>query len=398
LRSRFSPLFVLALALLVDGSEGQTGGPDSDLRLATEKQKLELLNGRLRELRGELESLDRRGTSLLGELQRLELQIQVAGEELELLKLELERGYREMDENLERVQALEASIAELEPFLESRAKSLYKLGRLSYVRLLLSVEKPSELTRAYRYISRLAREDALKMGRYLEDREELEEAKALLVEQTEGMLVMRKELEATARGLESRRAGRAALLEEVYRRQEMAGTLLHELERARSELGGLIQSLAAGQASEGTTVDLPMRMFEGELGWPVEGRLEGRFGTQLHPRFKTVTVRNGIEIVAPVGAPVHAVYEGEVVYAAWFQGYGKLLIVRHAGGAHSLYGYLSDFEVAKGARVARGAPIARVGDTGSLEGPRLYFEIRMEGRPVDPESWLDPGQRLAESN
>jgi septal ring factor EnvC (AmiA/AmiB activator) len=139
-------------------------------------------------------------------------------------------------------------------------------------------------------------------------------------------------------------------------------------------------------------------MFEGELGWPVEGKLEGRFGTQLHPRFKTVTVRNGIEIQAPVGAPVHAVYEGEVVYAAWFQGYGKLLIVQHPGQAHSLYGYLSEFEVAKGDRVARGEAIARVGDTGSLEGPRLYFEIRMDGRPVNPESWLDQGRRLAETN
>jgi septal ring factor EnvC (AmiA/AmiB activator) len=397
LRSKFSAVFVLALVLVIPSSEGRNAEPDAD-QLEAETQKLELLNGRLQELGRELANLDRRGTSLLGELQRLELQIQIAGEQLELLKLQLARGYREMDENLRRVQALEASIAELQPFLESRAKSLYKLGRLSYVKLLLSVEKPSELTRAYRYISRLAREDALKMGRYLEDQKRLEEAKAVLVEQTESMLVMRKELETTTRGLESRRASRAALLEEVYRRQEMAGTLVHELEQAREELGALIQSLASGQVSEGTTVYLPMRMFERELGWPVEGKLEGRFGTQLHPRFKTVTVRNGIEIQAPVGAPVRAVYEGEVVYAAWFQGYGKLLILQHPGGGHSLYGYLSEFDVAKGDRVARGESIARVGDTGSLEGPRLYFEIRMDGRPVNPESWLDPGHRLAEAN
>jgi septal ring factor EnvC (AmiA/AmiB activator) len=397
LRSKFRAFFVLALLLVIPSTEGRNTEPDSD-QLEAEKQKLEVLNGRLRELESELDNLDRRGTSLLGELQRLELQIQVAGDQMELLKLELARGSREMDENLRRVQALEASIAELKPFLQSRAQSLYKLGRLSYVRLLLSVEKPSELTRAYRYISRLAREDAFKMGRFLEDQKRLEEAKAVLVEQTEAMLAKRKELETTTRGLESRRASREALLDEVYLRQEMAGTLVHELEQAREELGTLIQSLAAGQASDGTTVYLPMRMFEGELGWPVEGKLEGRFGTQLHPRFKTVTVRNGIEIQAPVGAPVHAVYEGEVVYAAWFQGYGKLLIVQHPGQAHSLYGYLSEFEVAKGDRVARGEAIARVGDTGSLEGPRLYFEIRMDGRPVNPESWLDQGRRLAETN
>jgi len=381
----------------VSSSPGQepSAPPGVDRRLSAEEDKLELLNERLSELRRELESLDRRETSLLGELHRLDLSIRVAGEELDLLKLQLDRGYRVMDENLKRIQVLEKSIDELQPYLQSRARSLYKLGRLSYVRLLLSVEKPSELTRAYRYISRLAREDAEKMQLFLEDQKLLQEAKAELVVQTEAMLQMRKELEGTARTLENRRASREALLGEVYGRQEMAASLAHELEGAREELGKLVDSLAAGEARPDETVDLPMRMFEGEVGWPVEGELDARFGTQLHPRFKTVTVRNGIEIEAPVGTSVSAVYEGQVVYASWFQGYGKLLILQHSGNVHSLYGYLFDFQVEVGDRVVRGAPIAWVGDTGSLEGPRLYFEIRAQGRPEDPEKWLDPARRLA---
>jgi septal ring factor EnvC (AmiA/AmiB activator) len=264
------------------------------------------------------------------------------------------------------------------------------------VRLLLSVEKPSELTRAYRYISRLAREDAEKMRLFLEDQRLLEEAKAELVVQTEAMLRMRTELEDTTRALASRRASREALLGEVYARQEMAGSLAHELEVAREELGKLVESLAAGEPGTVDTVHLPMRMFQGEIGWPVEGEIEARFGTQLHPRFKTVTVRNGIDVMAPSGTSVAAVYEGQVVYASWFQGYGKLLILQHPGNVHSLYGYLADFQVGVGDRVARGEPIAWVGDTGSLEGPRLYFEIRAEGRPEDPEKWLDPGRKPAE--
>jgi septal ring factor EnvC (AmiA/AmiB activator) len=301
-----------------------------------------------------------------------------------------------MDENLKRIQVLEKAIDELQPYLQSRARSLYKLGRLSYVRLLLSVEKPSELTRAYRYISRLAREDAEKMRLFLQDQKLLKEAKAELVVQTEAMLKMRTELEGTTRTLESRRSSREALLSEVYARQEMAGSLAHELEVAREELGKLVESLTAGGAVTVDTVHLPMRMFEGEIGWPVEGELDARFGTKLHPRFKTVTVRNGIDVMAPSGTSVVAVYEGRVVYASWFQGYGKLLILQHPGNVHSLYGYLADFQVEVGDRVAGGDPIAWVGDTGSLEGPRLYFEIRADGRPEDPEKWLDPGRKLAE--
>jgi septal ring factor EnvC (AmiA/AmiB activator) len=394
---RFASLIVLVwLVWLV--SFVSTSSIDAQDRIEAEEQKLRLLNDKLGDLRSELETLDRRETSLLGELHRLELQMRVAGEELEVVKVKLERGYREMDENLARIQALEKSIAELEPFLESRARSLYKLGRLSYVRLLLSVEKPSELTRAYRYVSRLAREDAVKMDRFLEDQSMLERAKAELVERTEAMLAMRLELETTTRTLESRRASRETLLEEVYDRKEMTGTLVHELDQAREELGSLVDSLVAGGAPEGATVLLPMRTFEGEIGWPADGKLDARFGTQLHPRFKTVTIRNGIEIEAAAGTTVNAVYDGEVVYASWFQGYGMLLILQHPGSVHSLYGYLSDFQVSEGDRVARGQPIAWVGETGSLDGPRLYFELRVDGRPVDPETWLDPSRTLARAN
>lgn len=391
-------MFALAFLSHSGAARQEPTASESKQRLVREEEKLELLNGKLSSLRKELDGLGRRETSLLGELHRLELEIRVAGDELELAKLKLDRGYRGMDENLKRIEALEKSIDELRPFLRSRARGLYKLGRLSYVRLLLSVEKPSELTRAYRYISRLAREDADKMNRFLEDQKSLEEAKAQLVVQTESLLQLRKDLESTTRALESRRASREALLTEVNERQEMAGTLVRELEQARDELGKLVDSLMEGRPPEQDSVYLPMRMFEGEIGWPVEGKLDGRFGTQLHPRYKTVTVRNGIEIEAPEGTPVHAVYEGEVVYAAWFQGYGNLVIVQHPGDMHSLYGYLSDFQVKPGDRVNRGDPVGLVGDSGSLEGSRLYFEIRVSGRPVDPETWLDPSRTLARAN
>jgi len=371
--------------------------PDVELRLADEEAKLDLLNEKLATLKDELEHLDSKQTTILGELHRLDIQIRVAGDELELLGLQLKRGYREIDENLQRIQALEASIAELRPYLEQRSVSLYKLGRVGYVRMLLSVEQPSELTQAYRYISRLAREDAKKMTRFLEDETALRETKAALLRQTERTLATRQELEATTRTLASRRASRQTLLEEVSDRREMAGTLVYELEEARAKLGELVDTLLAGKTPELDTVHLPIRVFEGEIGWPVTGELDGRFGSQLHPRFHTVTVRNGIDIQAPEGTTVRAIYDGEVAYASWFQGYGKLLILRHPGNVHSLYGYLADYTVKPGEWVREGDPIAFVGETGSLSGPRLYFEIRVEGTPVNPENWLDPTRKLARS-
>jgi septal ring factor EnvC (AmiA/AmiB activator) len=99
-------------------------------------------------------------------------------------------------------------------------------------------------------------------------------------------------------------------------------------------------------------------------------------------------MQNGIEIEAPSLAPVGAVYDGHVVFASWFQGYGKLLIIGHPGNVYSLYGHLSDIKVKEGDIVNRGEEVGWVGDTGSLSGTSLYFEIREDGQPVDPEEWL----------
>ena len=88
--------------------------------------------------------------------------------------------------------------------------------------------------------------------------------------------------------------------------------------------------------------------------------------------------------------PIQAIYDGEAVFASWFQGYGTLLILSHPHNVYSLYGHLSEIKVSEGDKVRRGDEVAFVGDTGSLTGPGLYFEIREEGKPVDPEQWLVP--------
>lgn len=387
-------LAVAVTAAVSRADDGNASDENVDARLAAEQKKLELLDARLSSLRSELETLEGRESTLLSELHRLDVEIRLSRDELEVQQIRLQQGYREMDETLKDIQALEASIAELKPYLESRSKSLYKLGRLSYARLLLSVERPAELTRAYRYIARLAREDSEKMDAFLSAMQSLEKSKSALVLQTEQTLATREQVEATTRTLENRRASRAALLDAVNDRQEMAGTLVYELEQAQTALSGLVEGLGQGRPID-ATVHVPLVAFEGEVGWPVLGELSGHFGTQRHPRFQTVTVRNGVEIDVPVGTSVHAVYEGEVVYAAWFQGYGRLLIIQHPGNTHSLYGYLEDFLVSPGDWVATGDLIGTVGETGSISGPGLYFELRVDGKPVDPEGWLHPARALA---
>jgi len=116
--------------------------------------------------------------------------------------------------------------------------------------------------------------------------------------------------------------------------------------------------------------------------WPARGRLTSRFG------WRRWRHHDGIDIAAPYGAPVTAARDGVVVYAGWYHAYGKAIIVDHGSGLQTLYGHASKLLVRAGQRVTKGQLIAHVGSTGRSTGPHLHFEVRINGRPVNPIKYL----------
>lgn len=133
----------------------------------------------------------------------------------------------------------------------------------------------------------------------------------------------------------------------------------------------------------------PIRNLRGRLLFPVPaGEIETRFGRSKDPRFKTVTLQRGIDVRAPEGTVVRAVHGGTVVHAGWFRGYGNLLIVDHGSGMFSLMAHLATLDRAVGDAVRRGDRLGTVGESGSLKGSYLYFELRDGQTPLDPEPWL----------
>jgi septal ring factor EnvC (AmiA/AmiB activator) len=135
-------------------------------------------------------------------------------------------------------------------------------------------------------------------------------------------------------------------------------------------------------------VRLDVKRFRGLLPMPAAGDVAVPFGDRRDPRFGTVLPHHGWDVAAGFGEPVFAVFDGRVVWAAWFRGYGLMVVLDHGGGVHSVYGHLSVIAVAQGDDVAKGQPLGRVGDTGPLGGASLYFEMREAGRATDPAAWI----------
>ncbi|WP_225409783.1 peptidoglycan DD-metalloendopeptidase family protein [Stigmatella hybrida] len=128
----------------------------------------------------------------------------------------------------------------------------------------------------------------------------------------------------------------------------------------------------------------PVPATKGLLDWPLRGVLYGKFGK------KGREPHDGIDLAAPSGTPVKTAQEGTVLYAGEQQGYGLIVIVQHSGGLVTLYAHNRDLRVKTGQAVRRSQVIATVGESGRTSGPHLHFEVRVEGKPVEPLDYLGP--------
>jgi len=127
---------------------------------------------------------------------------------------------------------------------------------------------------------------------------------------------------------------------------------------------------------------------KGRMSLPVRGEIVETYGKHKHPDFNSYTFSKGVSISAGAGSDIKAIYDGSVIFSDYFKGYGNMIIIDHGGGYFSLYAHAARILKKVGADVARNETVATVGDTDSSRGPMLYFEIRHQGKPVDPAGWV----------
>ena len=384
------PRAILAVLLiaLAAFAEAQSTAPSTPPPVPAAADRPATTDERLRRVRERKQSIERdvarlRGQeqSLLADVERLELEVRLRTEQLRETQLVLHRASEQMDATVRRVRELDASVAQARPQLAARARALYKMGELSYVRMLLSVEQPADMLRGYRFVSALARRDREKMAALRANLTTLAATRDDLQRKTRETLALRADLDRARRALEVDRQRKSELLTSIVEKKETHAAYLQELEEAEGKLGQLLSGLG------GADITVPITVFKGALPWPARGRVRIAFGRHKHPRFETYTLHNGIEIEAPVDTPVQAVHDGTVAFADQFLGYGLMVIIDHGGKNHTLYAHLAETRVRTGQHVSAGDVVGTVGAS-SVDGPGLYFEMRSQGKPQDPQEWL----------
>ena len=317
--------------------------------------------------------------SVFDELQRAEEAVARARQDLarvEQARTAAERALAEAAAaEAEASRRLNARLDELRPRLAARAR----MGRAGELAVLLSAPTLSELVKRRYLLDRILRRDAALVAGARDAWAGREQARA--------------GREAEAARLSEAAASLGELREQAHARREERESLLAALrtargfhERAAAEAATQARALAVFVATlpargEVRSVGGGFPSRKGKLHLPAAGTVTVGFGKVVNPRFNTVTVQHGLDVEAPAGAPVVAVAPGRVVHAGWFKGYGNLLIVDHGDGYHTLVAHLASMRTAMGEQVETGDVLGTVGDSGSLKGPYLYFEIRAKGRP-----------------
>ncbi|HXI27389.1 MAG TPA: peptidoglycan DD-metalloendopeptidase family protein [Vicinamibacterales bacterium] len=333
---------------------------------------------RLQSLQREADRLAAEERSLLNDVKKLEIDRQIRAEELKRVDADAAKVQADLDATGARAAALERTSRDEAPQLRARLVEIYKLGEARYLRLLLSTPDLRRIGQSTRTVAALAKLDRERIASHARTLDELKRERRTLEDRQAQLAALRGAAEKA--GIAAQRAAQAksALIRDIDSRRDMNAQLAGELQGAQQKVQAALRDLTAGGAAAGEP-SLPLKPFRGDLEWPVAGTVARRFG-----RGPTA---NGMEIAAAEGAEARAIHEGTVAFAGPFSGFGNLVILDHGSQAFSLYGDLLDIGVKKGDRVEHGRRVGTVGATSS-GGSGLYFELRVDGQPVDPLQWL----------
>ncbi len=346
-------------------------------------QKLEQLREEIDKLQGDLGGLRFRRDKEQKKLRTTEKKIGQLVRSLRDLKLEQQKQKTRLRELEKQQRQQKAEFRQQHHALMAQLRTAYMTGRQEYLKMFLNQQEPQKIGRIlayYNYFNRAridnidqVRGKLIELDRLTSDIEQERQKIARLTEQQN----LQKQV------LEKSRQARSRALAVLKRDISKGSSRLAQLRQNEQRLTGLLSRLEEAGAQEPSKSSSLFGRAGTRLPWPVEGQIKARFGS---PR--TAELRwKGVLIDAAEGLPVQAISPGKIVFADWLRGYGLLIIIDHGSGYMSLYGHNQSLQKETGSWVEAGETISTVGNSGGNEHAGLYFEIRHNGRPVDPAKW-----------
>jgi murein DD-endopeptidase MepM/ murein hydrolase activator NlpD len=396
-------LAALVLAALTLAQPFVARGAQLDEKIRQHQRSIHDAHLRLNAKKQQLQGAQAKVGSLQSQLDETNHNISAVSADLDRVTQDVRANQVRLAANQAQLDAAEATLRRHNDAFRRRLVDAYEHGNLGYINVLLAANSFSDFVERWddiRYVMH-ANQDAIHARQAAQRQVASARAQllgtqvALQASQTEQqqkrneldqLADQRRNLLGVAQAEKNAVAHQVNELEEISEQEEAAlEPLIREkqrIEAARREEERRAAMLA-GRAPPPSLAGGP-----GAVGWPVSGTITSPFGMRFDPVQHRYQLHSGLDIAAPQGTTISAAADGRIIYAGWYGGYGNAIIIDHGGGTSTLYAHCSQIFVGVGQDVQRGQAIGAVGMTGDATGPHVHFEVRRDGKPVDPLGYL----------
>lgn len=364
---------------------------DEFLRL---QKQVDRISRDIAERRNELESFTQKEISAIAVLDQIDRTLNQSRNRAESLRRDIVSLKQKIDETLSASEDIAVRIKQREENSGKRVKAMYKLDNAGRMEFLMSAESLQDWAERKYALQRILAADEQSLIQLSKDRKKLESLYEKQKTQYADKDTLEKNYAAQIQSIEMEKRRRQNLLKDIRAQKKTEIAAIAALNRAAEKLNATIESMNQEETEAPSQPAQTGENFissKGLLPMPVKGKIATKYGLNVIGRLNMETFRNGIDIQTYRGEPVKSVYAGRVLYSDWYKGFGNLMIVDHGSHYYSVYGHLEDRFKQKGDKVEIQETIGTAGDTGSVMGTGLYFEIRHRGKPEDPLEWIKTG-------
>ena len=387
-------LMLLSLVFMLSGRLVMAGPPSSEVqeKIKQERAHMNTVRKSLSKVEKTMVKIKADEASVIQNLERLNVRLNQSLARGRKLRSEIDRLEDKVSALSAERDSLVQEIQGLKSCAMHRLVAYYKLSRLGIAPVLFSAESFFDLRQRRDDLQRILACDARLLDKYQAQKERLGSLSKTLTARQAGQDSLLLKCKEEARIIAQERGRRAKLLASIQADKRSTLAAIASLRQTAKELDETIRSLENRPPSplaQRRRQSGGLLALKGSLPMPVQGEVVAPFGYHMDKgHYRVKSFRSGINIMADLGAPVRALCHGQVIYASWFKGYGNMMIIDHGDHYYTLLAQLEQLLKERGDTVRTGEVVGTVGDTATLSGPGLYFEIRHHGKPLDPVSWF----------
>jgi len=353
--------------------------------VAEKNKQKKKIDKQTRKIQKKIQSFAQKETMIIEALNNLDFELNKLKINISLTKKEIKKLNTAIFDISIKRKKLDNNISQNKKYIYARLNALYKIKMIGRLALFPMPDSAFDFFLQQNSLKKILASDFNMLTKQMSDMESLNLITDELEKKRKTKIDFDNKIKNQIRLLEKKTQKRKAILKDIKNKKNISSSSVLFLKQASKMLDKEIKAL---KADKDLNKKGAFSKFYGLLEMPVKGSIISKFGTRQNSSYNSFTFQSGIDIKVQKGAPVRAVFKGKLLYANWLKGYGNLIILNHGDNYYTLYAHLEKFLKNKGDFVNTGEILAIAGDTGSIKGFCLYFEIRHHGKPVNPMKWF----------